>query len=112
MGTNGLTAQEVINSLGLIPHPEGGYYKETYRADSVYLTNKNESRNISTAIYYLLENEDKSLFHRIPSDELWFFHLGQSVEIFLIKDGHLATIILGNDRSEERRVGKECRSRW
>jgi hypothetical protein len=92
-----MSAQEVIDKLKLTPHPEGGFYKETYRSDYTIVNERKENRNVSTAIYYLLEDEDKSLFHRIQSDELWFFHLGQPLEIILIRYEHLTTIILGND---------------
>ncbi|AII53700.1 hypothetical protein N008_17175 [Hymenobacter sp. APR13] len=50
---------------------------------------------MSTAIYYLLENEDKSHFHRIKSDELWFFHQGQALEIILLTTGQPTRLILG-----------------
>jgi len=92
-----MNAQAIIDKLKLIPHPEGGFYKETYRSDYTIVNENQQSRTVSTAIYYLLENEDKSLFHRIQSDELWFFHLGQPLEIIVIQDGHLVTFILGND---------------
>ena len=92
-----MNAQAIIDKLKLIPHPEGGFYKETYRSDYTIVNEKKQSRPVSTAIYYLLENDDKSLFHRIQSDELWFFHLGQPLEIIVIQDGHLVTFILGND---------------
>jgi len=92
-----MSAQEIVDKLKLIPHPEGGFYTETYRSDYTIVNERKENINISTAIYYLLEDEDKSLFHRIQSDELWFFHLGQPLEIILIQSKHLTTIILGND---------------
>jgi hypothetical protein len=92
-----MSAQEIVDKLKLTPHPEGGFYTETYRSDYTIVNERKENRNISTAIYYLLEDEDKSLFHRIQSDELWFFHLGQPLEIILIQSKHLTTIILGND---------------
>ena len=80
-----MSAQEIVDKLNLTPHPEGGFYKETYRSDYTIVNERKENRNISTVIYYLLEDEDKSLFHRIQSDELWFFHLGQPLEIILIQ---------------------------
>ena len=60
-------------------------------------TAEGQTRNVSTAIYYLLENEDKSHFHRINSDELWFFHQGQPLEIILLTDGQPSRIVLGSD---------------
>jgi predicted cupin superfamily sugar epimerase len=70
-----------IEKLNLIPHPEGGYYRETYRADlslagSVLGPGFQGSRAVSTAIYYLLKAGQVSKFHRIRSDELWHFYDG------------------------------------
>jgi predicted cupin superfamily sugar epimerase len=92
-----MNGKEIVEKLGLQEHPEGGFYKETYRSNQTIETDKNVYRNISTAIYFLLENENKSLFHRIKSDELWFFHQGEALEIVFIKEGVLNTIILGNN---------------
>lgn len=92
-----MNAINLIHKLQLLPHPEGGYYKETYRCKQSMLNEEGVSRNISTAIYFLLENEDKSHFHRIKSDELWFFHQGQPLEIVSVQEGQLVTLILGNN---------------
>jgi len=92
-----MKVKEIVERLGLQEHPEGGFYKETYRSNQTIETDKNVFRNISTAIYFLLENENISLFHRIKSDELWFFHQGEALEIVFIKEGVLNTIILGNN---------------
>lgn len=92
-----MTAQDIIHHLHLTPHPEGGYYRETYRSAQTIETAEGYTRNVSTAIYYLLENADKSRFHRIRSDELWFFHQGQALEIILLTDGQPTSIILGPD---------------
>jgi uncharacterized protein len=92
-----MNAQELTDKLKLIPHPEGGCYKETYRSDYTIVNDRKENRHVCTAIYYLLKDEDKSFFHRIRSDELWFFHLGQPLEIIIIQNERLTTIILGND---------------
>ncbi|UOQ71049.1 cupin domain-containing protein [Hymenobacter cellulosilyticus] len=91
-----MSAQTIIDTLQLLPHPEGGYYKETYRAATSITTETGASRNVSTAIHYLLADADKSHFHRIQSDELWFFHQGQALEIVFIQDKQLVTITLGN----------------
>lgn len=90
-------AKQIIEHLQMLPHPEGGYYKETYRTTETLLTKSGETRNIGTAIYYLLENEDKSHFHRLGSDELWFFHLGIPIEIFCIEANEVVIKLLGND---------------
>lgn len=91
-----MDSQKLVDILKLEAHPEGGYYKETYRCEQTLTLEDGNVRNISTAIYYLLENENKSSFHRIKSDELWFFHQGEPLEIVFIKDGKLHTVILGN----------------
>jgi uncharacterized protein len=92
-----MTSNTIINDLKLLPHPEGGYYRETYRSEETTINKDGALRNVCTAIYFLLEDEDKSRFHRIQSDELWFFHLGQSLEILCITDGELKSISLGNN---------------
>lgn len=92
-----MTSKDLIHILNLLPHPEGGYYRETYRAEETTINKNGDIRNVCTAIYFLLEEKDKSHFHRIQSDELWFFHLGQALEIFYIAQGEIKTITLGND---------------
>ena len=92
-----MTAKRLIQTLQLQPHPEGGFYRETYRTEEKISTNNGKVRNIGTAIYFLLEDEDKSHFHRIQSDELWFFHQGEPMEIMMIQDGKLHTTLLGNN---------------
>lgn len=91
-----MSAINIIQQLQLKPHPEGGYYAETYRSAQIITNNKQENRNISTAIYYLLEDKNKSHFHRIQSDELWFFHQGEALEILLLQNKMLKTITVGN----------------
>lgn len=92
-----MTLKDLITNLQLLPHPEGGYFKETYRSSET-TTNKNgDLRTVSTAIYFLLKEKDKSHFHRIQSDELWFFHLGQVIEIVYISGNQIKSITLGNN---------------
>lgn len=85
-----------IEKLQMTAHPEGGFYKETYRSDAQIET-PSGLRNISTAIYFLLQNEQKSHFHRIKSDEQWFHHLGETLEISYIFNNQLHQIYLGNN---------------
>ena len=96
------SAQYWINSLNLLPHPEGGFYKETYRAAEVipgdYLPKRFKGeRNVSTAIYFLLRGSERSLFHRIKSDELWHFHSGNTLNIFVLTREGLITFKLGSN---------------
>jgi predicted cupin superfamily sugar epimerase len=91
-----MNAKDRITQLNLLPHPEGGYYKETYRSkEDAAFAGFNGKRNISTAIYFLLEGKDKSHFHRIQSDELWFFHEGSVVEIIILREDKVEMITLG-----------------
>lgn len=64
-----LGANEIIRLLKMQPHPEGGHYAETFRADS-------EGRAPSTAIYYLLQADEVSAWHRVDADEHWLWHAG------------------------------------
>ncbi len=99
---------ELIQQLQLKKHPEGGYFRETYRSrhilDAPALDNEyTGARNVSTAIYYLLNGGQKSMLHRLRSDELWFFHEGQCVDIIILDKGGSKTFRLGRDieRGEE-----------
>jgi len=94
------TADYWIDHLHLQAHPEGGFYKETYRsAERISREGLPKrfagSRNFSTAIYFLLRSEDRSLFHRIQSDELWHYHAGSSLSIFILYDDILSIQKLG-----------------
>jgi predicted cupin superfamily sugar epimerase len=97
------SAQYWIDRLGLIPHPEGGYYRETYRSA---LTIAREAlppqftgpRLVSTAIYFLLDGEDFSAFHRLRSDELWHFYAGNSLLVHVIEEnGRHSEISIGSN---------------
>ncbi len=93
-----MNASYWIEQLNLLPHPEGGYYKETYRcATEISFPGFPEKRNVSTAIYFLLEEKNKSHLHRIKSDELWFFHEGATLEIICLSEEGLSTILLGKN---------------
>jgi len=96
-------AAALISALGLLQHPEGGWYRETYRSTGQIPSNAlpdcfNGPRSCCTAIYFLLEQGDWSELHRIKSDELWFFHGGASLTIHLLAaDGIYSAIKLGAD---------------
>jgi uncharacterized protein len=85
------TAEELVNCLQLKRHPEGGYYKETYRSEGT-ISNSclpdgfQGDRPFSTAIYYLLHQGDFSAFHRIRSDECWHFYAGGTLLIHVIEE--------------------------
>jgi predicted cupin superfamily sugar epimerase len=83
-------------SLGLEPHPEGGYYLETYRAAPTLQTPRGE-RPASTAIIFLITAESVSRLHRLASDELWVYQGGLPLEIVTIApDGELRRRVLGD----------------
>ena len=92
-----MTAKYLIEKLHLQAHPEGGFYRETFRSEQEMTTIEGNVRNVCTAIYYLLENENRSHFHRIKSDESWFFHQGECLEIVSMQDGELQITWLGNN---------------
>ena len=96
------TASEIIQRLKLIPHPEGGFYRETYRSELFIeegvFPEFRGGRHCSTSIYYMLTSESFSSFHRIRQDEIWHFYTGDPVLIHMLTDtGSLQTLRLGND---------------
>ena len=97
------TVQILIQQYQLKVHPEGGYYKETYRSGEKISREALPARFtgdqvFSTAIYFLLEQGDFSTFHKIKSDECWHFYAGQALLVYVITDnGTLEVIHLGND---------------
>jgi predicted cupin superfamily sugar epimerase len=91
---------ELIQRYGLEPHPEGGWFKQTYKSNeqiaAVALPKRFiASRVFSTAIYFLLEKGNFSAFHRIKSDECWHFYAGDPLLIYVIEqNGELKVISL------------------
>ncbi len=99
-----LTAEEIISALHLRPHPnEGGYYVETYRSSEEIGENSlppryQGKRSISTAIYYLLTPESFSSMHRLHTDEIFHFYLGDAVEMLQLQpDGSGKVVRLGSN---------------
>jgi len=104
MTRNAVSAEEVIRALGLVPHPrEGGWFVETYRCPEEVSSKDlparyRGNRSFSTAIYYLLTSETFSRLHRLASDEVFHFYLGDPVAmVHLLPDGTSRMIVLGND---------------
>jgi predicted cupin superfamily sugar epimerase len=80
-----LSADQVISALGLTPHPEGGFFRETFRAPAKVAAPFGQvSRAASTAIYFLLRGGDFSAFHSVRSDEVWHHYLGATLELHTI----------------------------
>jgi predicted cupin superfamily sugar epimerase len=93
-----------ISRLELQVHPEGGFYKEIYRSEiAVNLTSDtHQKRTASTSIYYLLDAETKSFCHRLQSDEIWYYHAGAPVTLYLIDEaGNWSLKICGPNEGEE-----------
>ncbi|RAI81124.1 cupin domain-containing protein [Macrococcoides goetzii] len=85
---------QLITQLNMQPHPEGGYYYETYRSNEATA----DGRALYTSIYFLLEAGNISHFHRIDSDELWYYHGGDSLTVHMIHpDGKYEAVKLGLD---------------
>ena len=95
-------AQYWIDHLELSPHPEGGYYRVTYKSDLTIVQDALPSafrgdRSASTAIYFLLAGLEFSAFHRIASDELWHFYAGSALIVYVIDaEGNYSELHLGN----------------
>jgi predicted cupin superfamily sugar epimerase len=94
-------ASYYINHLNLQPHPEGGYYREVFRSEQEVLrAGATTVKQACTSIYYLLERGDFSGFHRIASDELWYFHTGAPLFIHVIgENGSHSQIELSDELS-------------
>jgi predicted cupin superfamily sugar epimerase len=95
--------EAIISNLDLKPHPEGGFFRETYRSEG-YVTEKNlggtykGNRNYSTCIYFLLTSDAFSAFHRIKQDEIWHFYDGSVLCLHMISPaGEYSTVLIGRD---------------
>ena len=90
-------AEYFIKNLNLLPHPEGGFYRQTCQSDeNVSFDRFDGSRLLWTSIYFLLRDGEISHFHRLLSDELWYFHGGSALSIYIIDtDGKLQIRQLG-----------------
>jgi len=87
-----LPAEEVVRLLGLAPHPEGGFYRETFRAAAA-----DGGRGASTAIYYLLRRGEVSAWHRVDADEVWHHYAGGPLELTLSDGRERSAVLLGSD---------------
>ena len=86
-------AKDIIDKLGLAPHPEGGWYRETWRADAPA-----GERAAGTAIYYLLEAGRRSRWHRVDAAEIWHYYAGAPLALSISEDGEtVRDIVLGGD---------------
>jgi len=97
-----LNAAQIIERLHLEPHPEGGYYSETYRSeDEIFSSNlppryAPKNKSFCTSIYFLITPESFSRMHRLVSDEIFHFYLGDAVTMLQLKpDGSSQIVTLG-----------------
>lgn len=94
-------AEYWIRHLELEPHPEGGFYRETYKASETiaggHLPGRfNGDRIFGSAIYFLIDEQDFSAFHRLAADEIWHFYTGSPLRLWMIDPGGaLSTVQLG-----------------
>jgi len=95
--------EQLIKKFGLIPHPEGGYFKETYRSQGEVSPESlpkeyQGSRNYATSIYFLLTSDTFSAFHKIKQDEIWHFYSGSPLMLYVISEaGEMTEHCIGND---------------
>jgi len=105
-----LTADEIIRRLELRPHPEGGYYRETFRDTHTDAL----GRACSTAIYFLLAHGQKSQWHRIDAIEIWHYYAGSPLTLRVAHEGCTSHVVtLGPDvRSGQRPQAIVPASAW
>jgi predicted cupin superfamily sugar epimerase len=98
-----INLDNVIHMLQLNPHPEGGYFRETYRSEGMISREElgkrfSGKRNFSTSIYFLLTSESFSAFHRIVQDEAWHFYDGSPLFLHMISPkGEYTKVIIGRN---------------
>lgn len=89
-----LPADAVVAALGLLPHPEGGFYRETFRDGDL------EHRGVATAIHFLLPRGVVSHWHRVDAVEMWFWHAGAPLRLDIATaDAPVGSVALGPDLS-------------
>jgi predicted cupin superfamily sugar epimerase len=95
--------RRLVEKLQLEPHPEGGFFKETYRSEGSISQNQLLNgtvgdRNYSTCIYFLLTSGNFSAFHKIKQDEIWHFYDGSPILLSMISpEGEYSLVEIGND---------------
>ena len=92
-----LTAREVIGLLDLKPHPEGGHYRETFRDPARTLGPRQAQRSVSTAIYFLLAQGERSHWHRLDAAEIWHYYAGAPLKLEIVDGAKEEIFRLGAD---------------
>ena len=97
-------AEEIVARLGLKPHPEGGFFTESFRSPIRLTLPDGRIRSASTAIYFMLPAGSFSAFHKVSSDEVWHFYEGNPLELTTITpEGMLDRVTLGRSFAEGQR---------
>jgi hypothetical protein len=98
-----MTGEELIRTLELAPHPEGGWYRETWRSHA-----EAGQRAAASAVYYLIQPGQTSRWNRVDADEMWLWHAGDPLDLSMAdaNDGSARTVRLGGrlDRGEQPQV--------
>ncbi|MDJ0615050.1 MAG: cupin domain-containing protein [Rhizobiaceae bacterium] len=90
------SADDIIEKLNLMPHPEGGYFRETFRDPK-----ETNGRSVGTAIFFLLKAGEISRWHKVDATEIWHFYAGSPLKLGLAEEnGSAETLILGNDLAD------------
>lgn len=93
-----MTADELIEALSLVPHPEGGWYRETWRAEAA-----EGERSTGSAVYYVIRPGQKSRWNRHDADEIWLWHGGDPIDVSMTGGGGKRTVRLGGRIGEGER---------
>ena len=89
-----IRASDIARALGLEPHPEGGFFRETHRAGDLVMTPRGP-RAASSSILFLVTAGSPSRFHRLANDEIWLYHGGSRLELVtLLPDGRAESVVL------------------
>ncbi len=87
---------KIVSRLKMTPHPEGGYFVETWRSEESTNIKNRGTRQLGTSIYFLMPYGQTSKFHRLTSDEIWHFHQGDEISVVLLQsDGSLEKKVVG-----------------
>jgi len=93
MKSENVTAKQIIRELSMQPLPEGGWYVETFRDKA-----ESEARSVGTAIYFLLEQDQRSHWHRVDASEIWHFYAGAPLELATAgAKGDVMKLLLGKN---------------
>ncbi|MES2119999.1 MAG: cupin domain-containing protein [Pseudomonadota bacterium] len=89
-----MTAEDLIAALDLQPHPEGGWYRESWRAETI-----GGQRAAASAVYYVMQPGQRSHWNRVDADEIWLWHAGDPIDVSVAESdaGPVRTTRLGGD---------------